>query len=76
MSRFEFHPVTREPFLQGPQPDKARRAHSAPEVSDLDTNASVSSGSGPDETSHPEERLRQEQGNRGRDEEPGFGQGA
>src|SRR3954465_1712858 len=45
MSRFEFHPVTREPFLQEPHPDQARHAHAAPTVSDLDTKADALSAS-------------------------------
>jgi hypothetical protein len=73
MSRFEFDSVTRQPFLQEPQPDKAPHADAAPTVSDLDTKADVISASEPGD--HPHERHRQELGNRGPDEEPGFGQG-
>jgi len=90
MSRFEFHPVTREPFLQEPRPrgqaqPTQRFTSAGGPASTPDSNqqgeANISEPpSGSDATSvddsHQQERVREERGNRGPDEEPGFGQGA
>jgi len=92
MSRFEFHPVTREPFPQEPRPaavpqfsprfqaaasetaanpDPSRRIDPTPTPA-TDPSSGFESG----DASHAQERQREEQGNRGPEEEPGFGQGA
>jgi len=92
MSRFEFHPVTREPFLQEPRP--AGATPSIPQFSAATTVPASGPDSGrqvgtntveppsPDEVriksidaSHQQERTREEQGNRGPEEEVGFGEG-
>ena len=75
MRRFEVNPDTHEPFLQEPQPEEAQHVQPAPVVSHIQTSAKVISAREQGKTAHADERQRQEAGNRGPDEEPGFGQG-
>jgi len=62
MSRFEINPDTREPYPQG-QPEQM------PQFSPTLVQPVVDE---PADVYHPDERKRQQQGNRGPDEMPGF----
>jgi len=94
MSRFEFDPVTREPFPQEPRPTTVPQfspmfhaaanetASNPAPIGPVDAGPTPGSPRDPasgfesGDASHAQERQREEQGNRGPEEETGFGQGA